>query len=114
MASNLVVEENELNFKAQFINIYNQHLPYGSSLNSEALEYLKKIKSNISLSLFFNEYQSLSWTCELKSYLTLYGFYFPKEDHIFFIKALLKLILVPYLESSTVCSIASVLILLMK
>jgi len=112
MASSL--DNDEHGFKPQSVNVYNQHLPYGLTLHKEALEYLKKIKLNLSSSLLLSEHSSLAWTRELRSYLTLYGFYFPKEDHLVFIKTLLHCILIPDLESSAIVGITSDLIILIR
>ncbi|RWS03023.1 hypothetical protein B4U79_12589, partial [Dinothrombium tinctorium] len=76
----------------------NKHLPYYSNLKEEAIEYLREIKGNISLSLLLSESNSMTWIESIVKFTKLYGRYFSKDDHIYLIKLFLEVIITPGLD----------------
>ncbi|RWS05029.1 proteasome (prosome: macropain) activator subunit 4-like protein, partial [Dinothrombium tinctorium] len=73
----------------------NKHLPYYSKLKEEAIKYLREIKGNVSLSLLLSESNSMKWIDMINTFNELYGRYFSKDDHIYFIKLFLEVIIIP-------------------
>ncbi|XP_074596123.1 proteasome activator complex subunit 4A-like [Brevipalpus obovatus] len=102
-----------IGFRAQCDNVYNRNLPYFDCLDDEAVEYLKLIKINLARGILLSEHKN-QWFWEIKSYLALYGHFFPKDDHILFVKLLLEAIQTPNLEISSISSLVSILLALMR
>ena len=92
---------------------YNHLLPYSNDLVPEALEYYGLIKANISRCLILSD-SRVNWLFELSKYIKLYGRFFPKEDHLFFIHLLYDVIQIENIELSKCMSFLSVLTLLLK
>lgn len=100
-------------FRAQCDNVYNRNLPHFDSLDDEAVEYLKLIKINLARGNLLSEHKN-QWFWEIRSYLSLYGHFFPKYDHILFVEFLLETIQTPNLEMSAISSLISILLALMR
>ena len=92
---------------------YNQLLPYSIDLVPEALEYYGLIKANLSRCLILSDVR-VNWLFELSKYIKLYGHFFPKEDHLFFIHLLFDVIQIEDIELSKCMSFANVLTTLLK
>lgn len=106
-------ENRNLPFKPQKEIRYNRLLPYCDQLDSEALEYYGIIKSNLSRGLLLSD-PSTTWVYELSKYLSIYGRFFPKEDHLYYIRFLFEVIQIPTLELSRIMTFTSVLTALLK
>lgn len=102
-----------LGFRPQNDNIYNRFLPHSDQLDQEAVEYLKEIKINLGRGVLLSEHRN-QWIYEIKTYISLYGCFFPKEDHILFIKIVFESIQTPGLEVSTLSSQINILLSLLR
>lgn len=107
------VSLSDVPFKPQKELKYNHLLPYSADLVPEAVEYLALIKGNLSRSLILSDAR-VHWLYELSKYIKLYGRFFPKEDHLFFIHLLYDVIQLENVELSKIMSFASVLTTLLK
>lgn len=107
------VQSRGLPFQPQKELKYNQLLPYSDELDREALEYYGLIKANISRCLILSD-PRVNWLYELSKYIKLYGRFFPKEDHLFFIHLLYDVIQIENIELSKCMSFANVLTTLLK
>ncbi|KAI1295461.1 Proteasome activator complex subunit 4 [Halotydeus destructor] len=101
-------------FDPQKAIVYNDFLPYSSALPEEAAEYLNRIKANISRALLLSDARGLYWIWDLGKYIRLYGRFFSKEDHLYFIRLLYQVVTIPDLELTKVATYASVLTSLLK
>jgi hypothetical protein len=132
------MRKNKLGFYPQREKLYNHHLPYSQQIDDEIVQYLSRIKANISRSLILNDWNAFSgfsWIEELSkyllifqildsivfyyflfdnSYISLYGLCFSKEDHIYLIKLLLNVITIPELCFQEVMFYSRILIKLLK
>ncbi len=126
---------NKLGFEPQKEIVYNRYLPYNQQLDEESVQYLSQIKANIGRTLVLNDKHGFEWISDLSEYfithfilcvqtlnliyiqnryLSLYGYSFSKEDHIYFINTLYELILIPGLELNYLADYAKVLSTLLK
>lgn len=103
-----------LPFKPQKDIVYNRLLPYNQQLDTEALDYLEQIKSNISRAVLLSDPRALYWIWDLSKYIRIYGRLFSKADHLYFVQLLLDVVLTPELELTKVSTYASVLTTLLK
>lgn len=85
-------------FKAHRRVVFNKYLPYSDQLDNEAVEYLKRIKVNLSNALIRVDCEAIDWILDLESLLQVYGYFFDKDDHIYFVNVLFKLIYTPNLS----------------
>lgn len=82
------VEDDEDKFKNgrrfQNENVYNQHLPY--DITEESQRHLMRIKTSLAKCIQLNQETVYEWFIDLERYVNLYGLAFSKEDHIYFVK----------------------------
>lgn len=88
----------------------NRHLPYATDyqrLDDESQRLLESIKRNMAKALVHKEMNPGLGICsaQLMCYIKLYGLKFSKEDHVQFIKILMELMCIPYLETSKVSKV---------
>lgn len=65
-------------------NIYNQYLPFSSTIIQQASTSFEEIRENLSRSIQLIDFQVglRTWTTKLKQFISLYGFSFSKIDHV--------------------------------
>ena len=68
----------------QQANIYNKYTPICDSIKKQAPNMFDEIKSHLSRLIQFGEIECgfSFWSNKLADFITLYGFYFTKTDHI--------------------------------
>ncbi|XP_062510278.1 proteasome activator complex subunit 4-like [Corticium candelabrum] len=95
---------------------YNRLLPYADYLDTEADEYLSKIKKNVARAVALQEMRPglVFWSSEIVRYVRLYGRRFSKEDHVYFVKLFYHLLTTPDLEPQLIDNWGSVLLTLLK
>ncbi|XP_043684421.1 proteasome activator complex subunit 4B-like isoform X1 [Vespula pensylvanica] len=109
-------DTNITNHKYQKELIYNKLLPYAKDLENESQVLLSEIKGNLGRAIMYREMQPgcSFWTTRLCKYIKIYGMKFSKEDHIYFIKLMYELIIIPNLDPFLINKFGSTLILLLK
>lgn len=106
----------------QRINPYNRFLPFAEDVDADADKYLAEIKSNLSRTIHDNRVShsagqadsTVKWIVNLHKYVILYGLRFTKEDHVFFIKVIFELLLLPNVSVVVLDKFAKVLVALLK
>ncbi|UJR17105.1 hypothetical protein I4U23_004001 [Adineta vaga] len=75
-------------------NIYLRHLPSPQSIPKQAHDFFEEIRENLSRTIQAGEFQPgfIVWTRKLKEFISLYGFYFTKIDHVKLIKYYLSIV----------------------
>lgn len=91
-----------LGFKPQKEVPYNRILPYAVQLDAESNELLSEIKGNLARAVELRDIKvgAIHWVGQLARYIHLYGLKFSKDDHIYFIKLLYELVLIPHYQFS--------------
>ncbi len=89
--------ELQLGFKPQKELLYNQLLPYNETLDNEAKAWYGDIKANLSKALALRELRPgfITWASRFHSFHRLYGFCFPKGDHVALINMLYEFVTDP-------------------
>ncbi|CAF2953668.1 unnamed protein product [Rotaria sp. Silwood2] len=71
-------------YNLQKPNIYNKYLPFYKSIKRHASDLFEEIRENLSRTIQLGELRPgfAVWSNELKRFISLYGFYFTKDDHL--------------------------------
>lgn len=90
--------------KLQKPNIYNQYLPFSECIEQQGFELFNEIRENLSRTIQLAELQpGLSfWSKKLEKLISLYGFYFTKNDHLKLIHFYLSILSITDLNYSNV------------
>jgi proteasome activator subunit 4 len=90
--------------KLQKPNIYNQYLPFSECIEQQGFELFNEIRENLSRTIQLAELQpGLSfWSKKLEKLISLYGFYFTKNDHLKLIRFYLSILSITDLNYSNV------------
>jgi hypothetical protein len=77
---NQMIRDNKL----QKANIYNKYLPFHEYIEQQGFQLFDEIRENLSRTIQLDELHPgfAVWSRELKRFMSLYGFYFTKIDHI--------------------------------
>ncbi|CAF0813651.1 unnamed protein product [Adineta steineri] len=95
--SSLILERNadiDDDDSLQKPNIYLQYLPHSELIPKQAHASFEEIRKNLSRTIQVSEFQPgfTLWTRKLKEFMSLYGFYFTKINHVKLIKFYLSII----------------------
>ncbi|CAF1329744.1 unnamed protein product [Adineta steineri] len=84
------IDENNI----QKANIYLRHLPFHETIPQQACSFFEEIRENLSRTIQGGEFYPgfIIWSRKLKEFISLYGLYFSKEDHLKLIQFYLSLI----------------------
>lgn len=75
-------------------NIYNQYLPCYQKIEQQASALFEEIRENLSRSIQLDEFRPgfVVWSYKLKEFISIYGFFFTKLDHVKIIQFYLSLL----------------------
>ncbi|OXU20844.1 hypothetical protein TSAR_014413 [Trichomalopsis sarcophagae] len=95
---------------------FNKLLPYADELESEANDFLAKIKNNFGRCVMLRDIEPgcIYWSQMLTKYIELYGLRFHKDEHIAFVKLSYELTTIPNLQPSLVHTFSNLLSTLLK
>jgi proteasome activator subunit 4 len=90
--------------KLQKPNVYNQYLPFSECIEQQGFDLFNEIRENLSRTIQLAELQpGLSfWSKKLEKLISLYGFYFTKNDHLKLIRFYLSILSITDLNYSNV------------
>lgn len=80
-------------------NIYNEYSPLHQSIRYQANLLFNEIRENLSRTIQQDQLEPgfSIWSNNLRQYLSLYGFNFPKSDHLKLINLYLSILTIPNL-----------------
>ncbi|CAF2134732.1 unnamed protein product [Rotaria magnacalcarata] len=95
-----MMQENNL----QKPNIYNKYLPFYDSIKRQGVSKFDEIRENLSRSIQLNELQPgfSFWSNALQEFITLYGFYFTKTNHLKLVNFYLSVLSITDLQYTSV------------
>lgn len=94
-----VVEDN-----LQKPNIFNKYLPFYDTIKRQGYELFDEIRENLSRVIQLRELRPgfSHWSSKLQRFISLYGLYFTKADHIKLIQLYISILSIPDLDFSHV------------
>lgn len=97
-------------------NIFNKYLPFYDSIKRQGYELFDEIKENLSRVIQLRELRPgfSHWSSKLQRFMSLYGLYFTKADHIKLIQLYLSVLSIKDLDFSHVKTCFDMLYDLMK
>ncbi|CAF4503506.1 unnamed protein product [Rotaria socialis] len=95
--------------------IYNKYLPFYDSIKRQGVNKFDEIRENLSRTIQLNELQPgfSFWSNALKEFITLYGFYFTKDNHLKLVNFYLSVLSITDLQYTSVkicCELLSTLL----
>ena len=84
----------------QRANILNRYSPFSDAIQRQSAVLFDEIRENLSRTIQLGEFEPgfVIWSKKLKSFLSLYGFSFPKTDHLKLIEFYLSILSIPDLN----------------
>lgn len=84
----------------QRANICNRYSPFSDAIQRQSALLFDEIRENLSRTIQCGELEPgfVIWSKKLKSFLSLYGFTFPKSDHLKLIEYYLSILSIPDLN----------------
>lgn len=99
------VDEMEVNDEnLQRPNIFNKHLPFADTIKRQGFEFFEEIRENLSRVIQMRELRPgfSHWSSKLQRFMSLYGLYFTKVDHIKLVQLYLSVLSIKDLDFSHV------------
>jgi hypothetical protein len=102
--------------KLQKPNIYNEYLPFHQLIKQQGFELFNEIREHLSQAIQLAELEPgfSFWSNKLEQFISLYGFYFTKNDHLKLIQFYLSILSINNLNYSNVKICFDMLAELMK
>jgi len=85
-------------------NIFNKYLPFNDSIKQQGYDLFEEIRENLSRIIQLRELRPgfSHWSSKLQRFISLYGLYFTKTDHIKLIHLYLSILTINDLDFSHV------------
>ncbi len=85
-------------------NIFNKYLPFNDSIKQQGYDLFEEIRENLSRIIQLRELRPgfSHWSSKLQRFISLYGLYFTKTDHIKLIQLYLSVLSIDDLDFSHV------------
>ena len=85
-------------------NIFNKYLPFYETIKRQGYELYDEIRENLSRVIQLRELRPgfSHWSSKLQRFISLYGLYFTKADHIKLIQLYISILSIPDLDFSHV------------